>query len=96
MEGEETARTLKPAAAETSRGAAPARKNRNELLMPRGHRNGGRPSKGDRHLVSTRIPVAEAEKLLREVDRQGITMSDYLASLIQRDLKDIDAAPDSP
>jgi hypothetical protein len=59
-------------------------------ISPRGHSNGGRPSKGERHLVSARIPKSAADELRRAVDRQGTTVSDYIASLIRRALEDID------
>lgn len=54
---------------------------------------GGRPGKGERHLVTSRVPVAHAEQLFARADARGISLSEYLAEVIARDL---DTAPEEP
>jgi len=48
---------------------------------------GGRPSKGERHTVTTRVPVAHAEELFSRADALGISLSEYLAGVVARDLE---------
>ena len=50
--------------------------------MPRRRSQGGRPSKGERDLLSTRLPVALAEAVRDEAERQGLSYSDYIGNLI--------------
>lgn len=48
---------------------------------------GGRRSKGNRRQISTRMPVAEADKLIALAQAHGIAVSDYLALLVTEHLK---------
>ena len=54
---------------------------------------GGRPGKGERHLVTSRVPVLHAEQLFARADARGISLSEYLAEVIARELE---ADPVSP
>jgi hypothetical protein len=56
----------------------------------KGHSKGGRRSKGPRHLIGARVPVAEAEKLFAIAEAQGCSVSDYVASLVHEHLTTID------
>lgn len=49
---------------------------------------GGRPSKGERRLVVTRLPTAQADRVRDVADRQGVTVSDWLAQVIAERLAD--------
>lgn len=51
---------------------------------------GGRPSKGNRHVLTTRLPVADAEKLFTVADHQGLSASEFIASAIAEKLATID------
>ena len=51
---------------------------------------GGRPSKGDRHVLTTRLPVADAEKLFAVADHQGQSASEFIAHAIAEKLAAID------
>lgn len=53
----------------------------------------GRPSKGERHVMATRIPVADAEWIFELADSQGISASEYLAGLISDHLKTAERHP---
>lgn len=46
----------------------------------------GRPSKGKRQLLGTRIPLPRAKAARNRADELGMTVSDYLEMLIARDL----------
>jgi antitoxin component of RelBE/YafQ-DinJ toxin-antitoxin module len=46
---------------------------------------GGRPPKGKRQLLGTRVPVPLARAARNRADELGMTMSDYLEMLIARD-----------
>jgi len=43
-----------------------------------GHRNGGQPNKGPRRFMSVRLPESLADDVIREADRMGLTISDYM------------------
>lgn len=43
--------------------------------------SGGRPSKGDRHLFATRIPVPVAEAVMEAAEALGLSYSEFLALL---------------
>ena len=62
----------------------------NELMAISGNRGGGRRSKGVRHLVGTRVPVSDAEKLRAVAEAEGLSVSDYLAGLVHKHLMSID------
>jgi hypothetical protein len=51
---------------------------------------GGRPSKGDRHVLTTRLPVADAEKLFAVADHQGQSASEFIADAVAEKLAAID------
>ena len=51
---------------------------------------GGRPSKGDRHVLTTRLPVADAEKLFAVADHQGQSASEFIAHAVAEMLAAID------
>lgn len=51
---------------------------------------GGRPSKGDRHVLTTRIPTAEAEKLFAVADALGTSASSFIAEVMAEKLASID------
>lgn len=46
------------------------------------HAGPGRPSKGDRKLLTTRPPRALADVICGEADRLGLTWSDYIANVL--------------
>lgn len=48
--------------------------------------NGGRKSKGPRELLGTRPAVPLAEAARNRADELGLSMSDYLATLLAEDL----------
>jgi hypothetical protein len=58
--------------------------------------NGGRKSKGVRELLGTRPDTVLAEAARGRVDELGISMSDYLATLLARDLNMPQYAPKTP
>lgn len=45
----------------------------------RTHKSVGRPSKGKRHLFSTRVPVDLAEAVQAAADQMGCSYSEYIA-----------------
>lgn len=47
-------------------------------------------SKGDRTLVSTRIPTEHFKKLTAYVEAEGITKSDFLADVLLAALEQVD------
>lgn len=51
--------------------------------------SGGRPSKGDRHVLTTRLPIADAEKLFAIADHQGKSASEFIASAVAEKLASI-------
>ncbi|WP_255260369.1 MULTISPECIES: hypothetical protein [unclassified Arthrobacter] len=51
---------------------------------------GGRPSKGDRHVFTTRVPMPDAEKLFAVTDAMGISASQFIAEMINEKLSTID------
>jgi hypothetical protein len=50
----------------------------------------GRPSKGIRQLVGSRVPVADARKLHAVAELEGVSVSDYLASIVHSHLAQVD------
>ncbi|OOP63106.1 hypothetical protein BMF89_07395 [Arthrobacter sp. SRS-W-1-2016] len=54
-----------------------------------GNRGGGRRSKGERRLVGTRMPVADADKLAAVAEARGMTVSDYVAQLVTKHLSHV-------
>ena len=51
---------------------------------------GGRPSKGDRRMVGSRMPVSEVDKLHAVAAARGVTVSDYVANLVLAHLSHVD------
>jgi hypothetical protein len=49
-------------------------------------RRAGRPSKGDRHVMTTRVPVQTAEIIFRLAEARGIPASDFIAEAVQEKL----------
>jgi len=58
-----------------------------------GTSRGGRKSKGQRELLATRALVPLAAAARNRADDLGMTMSDYLASLIAQDINPAQFAP---
>lgn len=56
----------------------------------KGHSNGGRSSKGERHIVTSRMPIGDARKLFAIAASQNKTVSDYVADLVLDHIKDVD------
>jgi hypothetical protein len=56
----------------------------------KGHSKGGRRSKGERHIVTSRMPLADAEKLFAVAEARGFSVSDYVAKLAREHLMTID------
>ena len=52
---------------------------------------GGRPSKGDRRLVGSRMPISDVDKLHAVAAARGMTVSDYVAELVQSHLRNVDS-----
>lgn len=53
---------------------------------------GGRPSKGDRHVFTTRVPIRDAEKLFAVADSLGKSASEFIAETMIEKLATIDLA----
>lgn len=51
---------------------------------------GGRPSKGDRHVFTTRVPIRDAEKLFAVADSLGKSASEFIAETLAEKLATID------
>lgn len=51
---------------------------------------GGRPSLGDRHVFTTRVPRHDAEKLFLVADALGISASQYIAETLHEKLSKVD------
>ena len=51
---------------------------------------GGRPSKGDRRLVGSRMPISDVDKLHAVAAARGVTVSDYVADLVRAHLCNVD------
>ena len=45
-------------------------------------KRGGRPSKGNRRLLGSRVPLGLADDVEQAAERLGMSISDYLADLI--------------
>jgi hypothetical protein len=66
--------------------------NRQGGLMHKTGR-GGRPSKGERDHLVTRPHTVLGEAARAEAERRGMTISDYLAGILARELGRPDLAP---
>lgn len=49
-------------------------------------RRAGRPSKGDRHVMTARVPVETAEIVFRLAEALGIPASEFIADAVQEKL----------
>ena len=65
------------------------------MAVRRGHSNGGRRSKGERRLVVTRLATDIADQVAAAAEQRGLTVSDYLATLVYSDLG-LPAPPSTP
>jgi hypothetical protein len=54
---------------------------------------GGRPSKGQRKFLATRAPLPLAQEAAARADELGMSVSDYLSTLLARDLGRPEFAP---
>lgn len=52
----------------------------------------GRPHKGDRHVLTARVPVSVAEKVFLVAEHEGTSASQFLADLIQEKISTIDTS----
>jgi antitoxin component of RelBE/YafQ-DinJ toxin-antitoxin module len=52
------------------------------MATTRGKGQGGRPSKGDRRYLASRVPESLAQAVYDAADELGITVSDYIADLL--------------
>lgn len=62
----------------------------NGRMASLGNRGGGRRSKGDRRLVGSRMPIPDAEKLSAVAEAHGMTVSDYVATLVKAHLSTVE------
>lgn len=70
--------------------AKPFQKSRVQGMAPQRNRSVGRPSKGDRHVVTARIPTAEAEKLFAIAEALGTSASSFIAEVMSEKLASMD------
>ena len=49
-----------------------------------------RPTKGERHLIGARLPIADAVKLADVVEAKGTTVSEYVAELLHQHLSTVE------
>lgn len=61
-------------------------------MAPSGPKKRGRPSKGDRQVVTFRINTADAEKLFRIAEKLDMSVSDLVAENIYGYLEGTDEA----
>jgi hypothetical protein len=64
-------------------------------------RRAGRPSKGNRHVMTTRVPVETAEIIFRLAEARGIPASEFIAEAVQEklahtDLSDVNTQEELP
>lgn len=64
-------------------------------------RRAGRPSKGDRHVMTARVPVETADLIFRLADSRGIPASEFIAEAVQEklartDLSDVEIQEELP
>ena len=74
----------------TGTGLNPFQKSRVRRMAIQRRASGGRPSKGDRHVVTARIPTAEAEKLFAIAEALGTSASSFIAEVMSEKLASID------
>jgi hypothetical protein len=53
-------------------------------------RRAGRPSKGDRHVMTTRVPVEMADIIFRLAEARGIPASEFIAEAVKEKLAHTD------
>ena len=71
-------------------GFKPFQKSRVRRMAIQRNRSVGRPSKGDRHVVTARIPTAEAEKLFAIAEALGTSASSFIADVMSEKLASMD------
>jgi hypothetical protein len=71
-------------------GLNPFQKSRVRRMGIQRNRSVGRPSKGDRHVVTARIPTAEAEKLFAIAEALGTSASSFIADVMSEKLASMD------
>ena len=59
------------------------------MALP-GRTRRSRPTKGERHLIGARLPMADAVKLADVVEAEGTTVSEYVAQLLHEHLATVD------
>lgn len=64
--------------------------------MPPQRNWGGRKSKGDRQALLSRVPDPIAEAVRERAEERGMTVSDYIASLLAREVGMTELAPEAP
>ena len=69
--------------------------NRYRDPMPTQRNWGGRKSKGDRQALISRIPDPIADAVRERADERGMSLSDYIASVLAREVGMSDLAPES-
>lgn len=62
--------------------------------MPPQRNWGGRKSKGDRQALLSRVPDPIADAVRERADERGMTVSDYIASLLAREVGLAELAPE--
>ena len=62
-------------------------------IMPPKRTYGGRKSKGDRQPLLTRVPSLIADAVRDCADERGMTLNDYIASVLARDVGLSELAP---
>lgn len=65
-------------------------------MVSTGNRGGGRRSKGDRQVVSSRLPRRLAERLAERAKDEGMTVSDLIARFIDEGLDAMDEGKKAP
>lgn len=80
-------------AAEVNRPVGPpARDYKDKTMTATGNRGGGQRSKGDRIFVGTRLPRERRDLVVAIAKAEGITVSDLLAEMVDRDLQKRDCS----
>jgi hypothetical protein len=51
------------------------------------HRGGGRPSKGLRKYIGFRVPAEMADQVAQVAEAEGVTITDYVASVVAKQLQ---------
>jgi predicted HicB family RNase H-like nuclease len=57
---------------------------------------GGRQSKGDRQALISRVATPLGEAVREKAEARGMSVNDYIASVLAREVGMVDLAPQSP